>query len=325
MSIGAEILLRAIAGRMDGAALLSEFGDGCPLLNAAAHPPIRLANRPVGGVMRRADLTTFAPPLDITHRAADSARVAQRRQIIVDAVAGDTERLLALARSFETGAVAALRVRGGAVSDPGLKLIFESPSGDDHVHLRRDLATDDLVALATQLMQAEIDEFDALTGLMNSAVITSLRHGAGASDVHFDPASLLDQPDTRQITAALGDGQAIMAADGGCALYIPQLSGAPKPVSVLISGLEDGAPNPDVFLSNAPDWSIDLRRNNDGLLISARPAPHTTPLVSLFLEIKGPHSPNAVVREVASGIARSRGAWEIWDEAQQQLELEESW
>lgn len=325
MSLGAELLIRAIADRLGDTALLSEFGDGGPLLDAAAHPPVRLALRPVGGVVRRESLKTFSPPLDIQQRSADCNRLAKGGRLIVDAVAGDAQRLLNSAQILATDAVAALRVRGAGHANASLKLIFNSPAGDEQVYLRRDLATDELLAIAHKLERAEIDEFDALTAAMNGGVIASLRHGAAMSEAMFDPATLLDQPDAAQIAAALGDGRAVMAEDGGCALFITQLSGAPMPARLVIGGLEAGAPDPAISLSNAPEWSVRLRREKDAVQVQMLPAPKAAPLVSLFVEIDAPGSPNAQVLEVSSGIARLRGAWEVWDEAQQQLELEESW
>ena len=93
MSVGGELMMRAIFDAMAGAVFLSDHGDGCPLLDAAALPPVRLARRPVGGVIRRDGLTTFAPPLDLARRGADCRRLAQALPIFIDAVADDAARL----------------------------------------------------------------------------------------------------------------------------------------------------------------------------------------------------------------------------------------
>ena len=180
--------------------------------------------------------------------------------------------------------------------------------------------------LATTLQAAQIDEFDALTNaIVGGDVITSLRHGARRSDAIFDPASLLDQADPHQVAAALGDGRAIMARDSGCSLFIPQLSATPMPAQITISGLEDGARAPIIAIPNAPAWTVELQQAADALTVTVTPDPNSAPIISLFVEIQAPDSPNAQITEVASAIARTRGDWEIWDEAQQQLELEESW
>lgn len=326
MSVGAEILMRAIVDRMDGALFLSEFGDGSPLLDGAALPPVRMARRPVGGVCRRGTLATFAPPLDIAARRADCVRLAQRRLVIVDAIAADAADLVACADLLAKDAVAALRVRGARYAHPSLTLVYESHSGADQIYLRRDLITDEIAARASALAAAKIDEFDALSKMVGKGgVVTAIRHGAGQSEAMLDPASLLDQADARQIAAALGDGRAIMAKDGGCALFVPQLSGAPMPVAIVCGGLDAGALDPCVSISNAPGWTLETRHAGDAHHIVVRPTPDARPVVSLFLEIEAPDSPNAHVTEIASAITRARGAWEIWDEAQQQLELEESW
>ena len=325
MSVGGELMMRAIFDAMAGAVFLSDHGDGCPLLDAAALPPVRLARRPVGGVIRRDGLTTFAPPLDLARRGADCRRLAQALPIFIDAVADDAARLTSSARALAPDAVAALRVRGGKPADPALTLIYENPTGADRIYLRRDLISEALSVQAAALMAAQVDEFDALTDVMAGGVIRSLRHGARLSEALLDPASLIDQPDARQIAAAIGEGRAVLSAGGGCTLFAPQLTGAPTPASLVVSGLDPGAPDPAASLPNAPGWTLRSQREGDALRIIARPGADAPPLVSVFIEIDAPDSPDAEVTEVTSGISRMRGAWEIWDEAQQQLELEESW
>lgn len=332
MSIGAELLIRDIADTMETPVIFSEHGDGCPLLDEAAHPPIRLARRPVGGVIRRDGVATFAPPLNILHRANDSARLAYISPVIVDALAFNPADLLTSIRAFTPDAPAALRVRGGfrvpgqTFSDPLLKMIYEDPTGADHIYLRRDLITDDLIMRANALMAAEVDEFDALTAAIgHSGVIKSIRHGAGLSEAVIHPAAMLDQPSDQQIAIALADGRVMMAADGGCALFIPQLSGIPMPVSICVGGLEAGAPDPEISFPNAQDWTVTITRDDGDWRAIARPAPSAAPLVSVLVEVEAPDSPAAEITEGATAITRKRGSWEIWDEAQQQLELEESW
>ena len=326
MSIGAELLMRSIADTLQDAIFISEFGDGCPLLEAGAEPPIRMARRPAGGVIRRADLTTFAPPLDLARRKGDCSRLARKGRVLLDAVASEASELVALAADLAPEPPAALRIRGPGYAPPDLRLLYESRSGADRIYISRDLITDRLSQRANAFAEAGIDEFDALAKAIRAGgVIAALRHGAAHSEVLFDPASFLDQADPRQVASALGDGRAVMAHDGGCALFVPQLSGAPMPVTVTIGGLEAGAPSPTASLSNAPGWTVDAERLGRGLRFTARPGPMAPPLVSLFMEIEAPDSPNAEVTEIASAITRARGAWEIWDEAQQQLELEESW
>lgn len=326
MSIGAELFMRDILDRMQDAVLFSEYGDGCPLLDEATRPPVRIARRPIGGMIRRDGVATFAPPLNINLRADDCARLARTLPVIVDAVANNAASLLASLQSVTSDAPAGLRIRGQAFFDHSLKLIYEDPAGADYIYLRRDLITDDLVARASALMAAEVDEFDALTAAIGpGGVMKAIRHGPGLSEVVLHPAAMLDQPDRRQIAAALADGRVVMAADGGCALFAPQLSGRPMPVSIRVGGLEGGAPDPAISLPNAPGWSITSAREDGSWRAIARPPETAPPLVSVFAEIEAPDSPSAEITEVATAITRKRGQWEIWDEAQQRLELEESW
>ena len=326
MSIGAELLMRGILDTMPGAAVISEFGDGCPLLDEGANPPVRMARRPIGGLVRRDGVAMFAPPLDVLRRADDCARLARGLPVVMDAVTGDAADLLGAVMAFTSDAPAVMRLRGRPFSDHSLKLIYEDPQSGDYIYLRRDLITDDLVARSNALMAAEVDEFDALTASIGSGgVIKSIRHGAGLSEVVLHPAAMLDQPSEEQIAIALADGRVVMAADGGCALSAPQLSGRPMPVSFRIGGLDAGAPDPAISLPNARDWTIASVREGGAWRAIARPAEDAEPLVSVFAEIKAPDSPSAEITEVATAITRKRGQWEIWDEAQQQLELEESW
>lgn len=326
MSIGAELLMRDITDTMENAVVFSEFGDGCPLLDEAARAPIRLARRPVGGIIRRDGVATFAPPLNILHRVDDCARLARLSPVIVDALTVNVAELLASLKAFTSDAPAVLRVRGQAFSDHPLKMIYEDPSGADHIYLRRDLITDDLITQADMLMSAEVDEFDALTDAIGrGGVIKSIRHGAGLSEAVLHPAAMLDQPSDQQIATALAEGRVVMAADGGCALFIPQLSGSPMPVSICVGGLEASAPDPEISFPNARDWTVATTRDGADWRAVARLVSGTSPLVSIFVEVEAPDSPAAEITEGATAITRTRGKWEIWDEAQQQLELEESW
>ncbi len=326
MSIGAELLMRGILDTMADAAFVSEFGDGCPLLGEAENLPVRMARRPVGGIIRRNGIATFAPPLDILRRADDCVRLSRGLPVVIDSVVTEAADLLSALMSFTADTPAVLRLRGRPFGDHTLKLVYEDPAGGDFIYLRRDLITDDLVARSNALMAAEIDEFDALTARIGSGgVIRSIRHDAGLSEVVLHPAAMLDQPSDHQIAVALADGRVVMAADGGCALFAPQLSGRPMPVSICISGLEPGAPDPAISLPNAPDWSIASVRDGGTWRAIARPVEGAAPLVSVFAEVEAPDSPSAEITEIATAITRKRGQWEIWDEAQQQLELEESW
>ena len=326
MSIGAELLMRDIVETMQGAVIFSEFGDGCPLLDEAATPPVRLAHRPVGGIIRRNGVATFAPPLSIQGRDDDCVRLVSSSPVIVDATQAAAADLLMSLQSLTSDAPAALRVRGKAVTDHALKLIYEDAAGGDHIYLRRDLITDDLIARANALMAAKVDEFDALTAAIGpGGVIKSIRHGADLSEVVMNPAAMLDQPSDQQIAVALAENRVIMAADSGCALFVPQLSSRPMPISICIDGLEADAPDPAISLPNAPGWAISAAKDGHCWRAFAKPGPDATPLVSVFCEIEAPDSPSAKITEVATAITRKRGQWEIWDEAQQRLELEESW
>lgn len=326
MSIGAELLMRDILDTLETAVIFSEYGDGGPLLDEATNPPVRIARRPVGGVVRRHCVAAFAPPLNVADREDDCGRLTRTSPVIVDALTVDAAALLASLKLFSSEPPAALRVRGHAFSDPGVKPVYEDHESGDHVYLRRDLITDDLIARANALMAADVDEFDALTAAIGpGGVIKAIRHGARLSEAVLHPAAMLDQPDDSQIATALADGRAIMAADGGCGLFVPQLSGLPMPVSIRIGGLEADAPDPDISLPNAQDWTVATTRHGESWRAIASPARTSAPLVSVFVEVEAAGSPSAEITEVATAIIRKRGQWEIWDEAQQQLELEESW
>ena len=326
MSLGAELLMRDIADRLTGTVLLSDFGDGCPLLDEGDSPPVRLARRPIGGLVRRHGIAVYAPPLSLDGRWGDAARLAKSFSLIADTLSADAASLITTAHALTPDGLAVLRVRGDRFEDHSLDLIYEDPVGGDHVYLRGDLATDDLLDRASALKSARVDEFDEMTSAFGQGgVITTLRHGASLSEAILNPASTLDQPDDQQVAAALGEGRVVMAADGGCALFISQLSGAPMPVSISIANLEDGAPDPMISLPNAPDWTIRTARSSADWWAIASPEQDAAPLISTFVEISAKDSPRAEITEVTAAITRKRGGWEIWDEAQQQLELEESW
>lgn len=326
MSIGAELLMRDIAGVMETPVFFSEFGDGCPLLDERTTPPVRIARRPVGGLVRRDGVATFAPPLAVFDRADDCARLARKAPVIIDALTPNAADLFTSLGAVTSKTPAALRIRGAAFADHALKSIYEDQDSADHIYLRRDLITDDLIARANALMAAEVDEFDTLTAAIgHGGVLKAIRHGARLSEVVLHQAATLDQPDDGQIATALADGRAIMAADGGCALFIPQISGFPMPVSVRVGGLEPGSPDPVISFPNAPDWGIFAAREGANWRALASPVLNSAALSSVFVEVEAPDSPAAEITEVSTAIIRKRGQWEIWDEAQQQLELEESW
>lgn len=326
MSIGAELLVRDIVDTMQDTVVISEFGDGCPLLDEAENPPVRFARRPVGGLVRRNGVATFAPPLNIQGRADDCVRLLRTAPQIVDALAVNAADLLASVQELTSNTPAVLRVRGQGFTEHAMELIYEDPASADYVYLRRDLTTDGLIARANALTVAEVDEFDALTAAIGpGGVIAYIRHGAGLSEAVLNPAAILDQPSDDQITVALAEGRAVMAADDRCALFVPQLSGRALPVSIRLGGLEAAAPDPAISFPNARAWAVKTTRDGANWRAVASPAPGAAPLVSVFLEVEAPGSPAAEITEVTTAITRKRGQWEIWDEAQQRLELEESW
>ncbi len=326
MSLGAELLMRSIADSLEDAVFLSEFGDGCPLLDEAAKAVMRMARRPVGGIIRRDGFVTLPPPVDLFRRGDDCQRLAQHGLLIVDTTTAQAAELLEIAKELAPDRLAALRIRGEAFSSHPLQLVFEDNAGRDHVYLHEDLIASGVAGNAIALKTSGIDEFDAFSSFIGAGnVIKSLRHGAAHSEVVLYPAAMLDQPDAGQIAAALGEGHVVMAADGGCALIAPQLSGAPQPVSVTIADLEAASPNPLISLPNAPEWTIDAHREGSIWKAVASPNDGATSLVSLFVEIEVAESLTAEVTEVTTAVTRKRGAWEVWDEAQTQLELEKSW
>ena len=326
MSLGAELLLRDIAEGLPSAVLLSEFGDGSPLLNDAETPILRMAHQPVGGMIQWRGLTTYAPPLSLTKDREDCARLAASSTLIVDALGADTARLIDRAARLSPGALGVLRLRGPAPARaaPGaLRLVYESGAGD-FIYLRRDLATDAIEARAADLMAARVDEYDALAAI-TSGVIDHLRFGSDQCEAVLNPVALLDQASASQRAAALGEGRLRLASDGGCALAIPQLSAVPGAVSLTVRGLPPHTTNPEITLPNAHDWALSTDRKGDAWRALATPPAGADPLISVFVELNAPGADGAEISEATTSFRRARGGWEIWDEAQSQLELEESW
>lgn len=325
MSLSAEILMRRIAEVTGPMVMVSDFGDVDIWLDNGVSSVQRSGRRPVGGIVRRSDFAAFKPPLSLADRQADCARLARTHVVVVDAVVTDAEPLMAEVKARLAVGVAVLRVRGvGRVAPGPLALLFGDETAPDRIYIRRDLLTDELVAHASALAAAEIDEFDTFMHFAGPA-IQRIRHGAGQSEVVFHPVSLLDQPDPPQIAAALGEGRLVMAADRGCTVFAPQFSGAPTPITVTLSGIAAGDADPVAYLPNAQNWRVDTARQDDQWRLRAAPPLGGRSVTSVFVEIEAADSRASEITEIATTVTRSRGGWEIWDEAQSQLELEESW
>jgi len=325
MSLSAEILMRRITEVTGPIALVSDFGDADLWLDRRAPSVQRFARRPVGGIVRRPDFAAFKPPLSLADRQVDCARLARTHLVVVDAVVTDAEPLTAEVKARLAVGVAVLRVRGaGPVAAGPLALLFGDEASPDRIFIRRDLLTDELVAHARSLAAAEIDEFDMFMDFAGPS-IQRIRHSSGQSEVVFHPPSLLDQPDQPQIAAALGEGRFVMAADKGCTVFAPQFSGALTPITVTLSGIAVGDADPVAYLPNAQNWRVDTARQGDQWRLRAAPPLGGRPFTSVFVEIEAADSRAPEITEVATTVTRSRGGWEIWDEAQSQLELEESW
>lgn len=325
MSLSAEILMRRIPEATGPMALVSDFGDVDLWLDRGVSSVQRFARRPVGGIVRRPGFAAFKPPLSVADRQVDCARLARTHLVVVDAVVTDAEPLMAEVKARLAVGVAVLRVRGaGPVAADPLALLFGDEATADRIFIRRDLLTDELAAHARALAAAEIDEFDMFMHFAGPS-IHRIRHGAGQSEVIFHPPSLLDQPDPPQIAAALGEGRLVMAADKGFTVFAPQFSGAPTPITVTLSGITAGDADPVAYLPNAENWRVDTARQGDQWRLRAAPPLGGRPVTSVFVEIEAAESHATEITEIATTVTRSRGGWEIWDEAQSQLELEESW
>ena len=333
MSLAAELLIARISAECGSIrAVLSWSGLGCPLLDMGANPPHRLAMRPLGGVSPggRSGLAAWAPPIDLTRDKVSSARLAAAGVMMVDACTAPGQDVLWRGLSPLVGVV---RLRGQPPEGPpeksGFTLLFEDddafPEQRDFVLLRDDLLTDGVQALADDLKERKVDEFDFLRDVVGDGdLVQEFRYKAGISECHLHPVRLLDQPDAQQLDVALGEGRVVLDRNGEISIAAPQFAARAAPVGLTITGGEPGGLAPTVFFDDPEGWKADIVRRRDGWRLTAMPIAPSPSEVTAF-EVRLPGGVGAEITETWVGVSRRRAAWEDWDEADARLALEESW
>ncbi len=336
MSLAAELLIARIADEIGPVkAFLSWTGLGCPLLDGVAYPPHRMAMRPLGGLMPggKQGLAAWTPPFDLSRENAAAAMVASSGVMIVDAVGLEGSDMLWRALSPLVGAVrlrgAPAEQEGMKVTKPGFTVVFAddgvAPASRDHVLVRDDLLTDTLTAFAGDLTNRKLDEFDRLRLAVRDAdVITEIRYRANYSQCHFHPVRALDQPDAFQLDHALGEGRCVLDRDGVASIALPQFAAKAAPIGITLADVPHACGQPIVQFDEPDAWLVDVAGTALGWQIVATPR-NATPSEATTFELRLPGSPGAEISEVWAGITRRRAAWEDWDEADAQLNLEESW
>ena len=324
MSIAAEIVMQRLAQRLAGddgmIALSSELGLASPGVEAAANV-VRLALNPVGG-MRRRPAAMFSPPIDMPGSQDEAVRVLRSLPVLADfntaTVSDRVERLRRL--SGRTPDV--LRLRGSVAGISGMELLFSDAEMNEAVFVTENVRSDGVCDGLNPAEPGFLDEFDALAISAKRGIFESLNFTAEGADLHLDPLSCLDLPDACQIDAALGEGHVRPDEGGACSLAVPCLgaSSAGFRLGLSLPGFDgrlkavaSGAA--DIFAASsgpADCWAI------EGTFIGGAEAA----LVDFLAPGCGAGS---TVTNVALKIARRRGAWEAWDEADAQLALEESW
>ncbi|MEM7268555.1 MAG: hypothetical protein AAF401_04800 [Pseudomonadota bacterium] len=328
MTLAAELLMGAIGESLPGPrCLLSDFGDGSPLLDECARPPVRIAQRPAGGLSFGGGCVSWRPPLSITRDREAAERAISSGALIVDATDSDAASLIGRAIRLAPENLTVIRLRGGTgkrIAPQHFRLLWDE--ADDRVFISGQCDTPELRDLASKLARCEIDEFDAFRTAAGGAVFGDMRFGVALAEVGLKPTAMIDQPEQRQIAHALGEGSAVFGENGSVALAMPQLAAQPASFGGSVSGLGDGAPAPVVKLSGAADWSVALQRSEGSWSFTATPD-GARPATSVFLELRvsEAQSKSAWISDLWTGAVRRRGDWETWDEAAARLELEESW
>ncbi|MEM7546307.1 MAG: hypothetical protein AAF367_12280 [Pseudomonadota bacterium] len=325
MSLGAELGLAALieALRQREArpvALISEFGIGSPF--AAQVPGVqRMALRPSGGV-HLSPVVRYDPAIDIGHDARDARRIAGHGLFVVDAVADGLNALLRAARRIGVDRMAALRLRGGTQMPlPDMRPVLRDERSGDVLYLHEEF---DLVSLGDRLAaiaSGECDEFDLLAGMRGTDICADLRFVALGAEVVLHPVCALDLPHVEQLDAALGERRAVIDPALTMALTVPQFSARPAPFGLSITGLAPGAGDPSLIGVTPDDWQINAVRHGPEWTCRITPARIRE---AEFLELSCPHG-GVELTDIWTGAVRRRAAWEDWDEAGAQLDLEQRW
>lgn len=322
MSLGGDLALSWLA--QAGAptlALFTPLGVGAPLLDASSSV-LRLASRPTGGV-RLEPYRAYEPPCDVRRSPEDAARIADSAPLFVDVASAELEETRAALASIGVAAPAIARIRGAAPPPwPDMSKIFQTGDGAEAIWAGPAFSgyADD--AALGAIAAAASDEFDVLRRLARRGRFTALRHRRAAAEVAMIPATALDAPDGRQIDHALGEGVAVFDRDGEAALALPTVGADGGGFRVEVEGLSPEAPSPRIRGEAPADWTVETARDGGRWRLVAKT---TRRREAERVEIAAPGSPDAWIEAVWIGVRRRRGDWEIWDEAEARLNLEESW
>ncbi len=326
MSIGVELALARCVAAIDAPVVhVSDRGAGSPLLSALGHVE-RMALRPLGG-MYLFPVGHFTPPVHLIRAHGDAVRLVQGAVVCVDCAVADLGMVLRGLASVTADGPDMIRLRvADAPSPDGMTCLLGR--GDDSLWCREGPLVARMADAAGPLARGEIDEFDELATLVarggDAGVIDHLTFAPDRVELSLRPALVLDAPDTRQIDAALSGGRAVFDATGSCGLVIPHLSGTPAPFGLAVSGLPSGAPDPAI-LSVPAAWKVMTRRNGGTWQATIMPDRVTEASAPELVLPPGHDHARAEVSRVWISGQRRRGAWEAWDEARAQIDLEVSW
>ena len=298
-------IIARLASRADAVAIFSQFGVALPGAETIANV-IRLAETPLCG-LRRFPVGVYAPPADVGD--GDVGSLIGNRPFVVDTRADRVDRDCA---AIEGRAPDIVRLRGdAAASRDGMTALFRDDAANETILVLDGFdasgLTDDLHPDRNDF----VDEYAALERAPDRGAIRKLRYARDGVEVMLDPLAVLCEPDERQIDMALSLGAAVFDAEGALALAIPALSGdAEHWGAEVVSAVPPVSTPQSLVASSGPGrWllqgEIGAEREAQTLRIEAEPA--------------------AEIAAIWIGTRRRRGRWEIWDEADAQLRLEESW
>ncbi|MEL7463689.1 MAG: hypothetical protein AAFN79_06460 [Pseudomonadota bacterium] len=291
----------------DGVALVSRYGYAC--FGAEADVPlIRVAQEPLGGLRLR-PASVYAPPADVGD--GDAERILSAYLTVVDqrdGFAGDG--------SAPFPAPALLR-RPATAQDPppGMALAFLDEAGGDAVYRRDDLNFGDAAVGLDPATSDFIDEFAAFPIDRRQGTTIVKRFACNEMEIAVAPCACLSDPSSDQIGSALTNGRAVGDGEGRLRLAAPAFANTGGAFRIEISSIE--AP---VVKGGAGCGDVVARSASGGHLVEGTIAPGRE---AGLLEI---HSASpAEVTAIWVAVTRRKGRWEVWDEADAQLQLEESW
>lgn len=325
MSLTVELALARCAALLgERVVCLSDHGVGSPLLSGLGTVE-RMALRPLGGISLE-PVSRYAPPAHLMRHQLDAARILSGTRVIMDGTADTIGLLRRNLRRYQDEEPEIIRTRGEVEDSlPGMTCVISDQSSGDAIWLRSDLLDG---AIPQQAAYRPGDEFDDLSRQISSMGATTgivkIRYSSGGGEMVIAPPTALDMPDTRQLDAALGERRAVFDIAGSCALVFPHLSNVPAPFGFSVSGLPADAPDPAV-LSLPTGCRVETDRV--GAVWRAIVTPDVVgeaTAVELALPVEYSAAGVEVIN-VWTGMRRSRADWEAWDEAEAQLDMEQSW